>query len=984
MLRPLRHRALLLAPFLFLAACASSERAAPPPDASLPDAALLAEPLGLDPAVRTGTLANGLTYFVRRNAEPQARAELRLVVDAGSVLEDEEQRGLAHFVEHMAFNGTERYAKQELVDYLEGLGMRFGPDLNAYTSFDETVYLLQVPTDSAALLATGFDVLREWASAITFEGEEIDKERGVVLEEWRGGRGAQARVRDAQFPVLFAESRYAERLPIGDPDVLQNAPHDALRRFYQTWYRPDLMAVVAVGDLDPDAVEQTIRETFGGLDNPPTPTPRPSFDLPGHADTRFAIATDPELTTTSVAVLYKEAPDREATVGAYRRILLDRLYNRMLNARLYERTQQADAPFLGAFTGKAGFVRASDLYLMQALVADGGIPAGLDALLTEAARVRRHGFLASELVRAKADLLRELEVAYNERATTESRRFASELVSLFLEDEPAPGIEREYALAQTLLPTVSLAELDALAEQVVGEQNRVVLVSAPEADGVAVPTEAELAAVFEAVEKRLDRQGIEPYTETLSAEPLVPSPPAPGTVAGQSVYADGSGVTEIELENGVRVVLKPTDFKADEVLVTAFSPGGTSLAPDAAFRSAEQASAAVNVGGVGAFSAVALDKKLAGAAVRVQPYVGSREEGFSGSASPEDLETLFQLLHLYATAPRPDDEAFGAYTERLRGVLQNRSARPESAFADTLQVTLAQHHPRSAPFTAEALSEVALGPALAFYRDRFGDASDFTFVFVGAFTAEQIEPLVRQYLATLPASGRTEEPRDLGIRPPTGIVEKTVRRGIEPKARVQLVFSGDLSVRLDTLDADATIEINGRRIAVADSVYGARQLAARSERFLLSALADALRIRLREELREDLGGVYGVGVGASADRMTGLYSVSIGFGCDPGRVDELTAAVFDEIARFKDEGPTTAVLKKVKEGDRRAQELALRENEAWIAALGEAYRYGEAPMAAADQSDLIEELSYGAVRGAAQYYLNLNRYVQVTLLPEGE
>ncbi len=977
----MRWLLLLLAPILFFAACSSSERVAAPPEPTVAlDPTLLAQPLGLDPAVRTGTLANGLTYYVRRNAEPQNRAELRLVVNAGSVLEDEDQRGLAHFVEHMAFNGTERFAKQELVDYLEGIGMRFGPDLNAYTSFDETVYLLQVPTDSAGLLDTGFDVLKEWASAITMEGEEIDKERGVVLEEWRLGQGAQSRVRDEQFPILFGGSRYAERLPIGTPDVIENAPYERLRTFYQTWYRPDLMAIVAVGDFDPVAIEQTIRDTFGELTNPPEPTPRPSFDLPPHDETRFAIATDPELTQTSVAVLYKEPRSVAGDVGAYRRILMDRLYNRMLNARLYERTQQADAPFLGAFTGKGGFVRPTDLYIMQAVVADGGVPTGLDALLTEAARVRQHGFLASELTRTKADLLREFEVAYNERETTDSRRFAGELVTLFLEDDPAPGLAREYELAQMLLPTISLAELDALAEQVTGEENRVVLVSAPEAEGVPVPTEAELRAVFEAVKSRI----IEPYTETLSAEALVPVPPAPGAIASASVYQDGSGITEWELENGVRVVLKPTDFKADEVLVTAFSPGGTSLVADDLFHSAEQASAAVAIGGVGAFSATDLDKKLAGEAARVQPYVGSREEGFSGSASPDDLETLFQLIHLYFTAPREDAEAFGAYKERIRGVLQNRSARPEAAFSDTLQVTLAQNHLRSQPFTVERLDDIELEEALDVYRDRFRDAGDFTFVFVGAFMPEAMEPLVQQYLATLPATGREEAPRDLGIRPPGGVVKKTVQRGIEPKARVQLVFSGNLNVRLDTLDYDGTIEIDGQTVAVADSVYGARRASARAERFLLSALEDALRIRLREELREDMGGVYGVGVSATSDRMTGLYSIAIGFGCDPERVDELTAAVFDEIARFKDEGPTNDVLQKVREGDRRAQELAFRENGAWLGALGAAYRYDEDPMAALDQSDLIEDLSYGAVRGAAQYYLDTGRYVQVTLLPEGE
>ena len=969
---------LLLACVLAFAACSSSERATQPvtPPTTL-DPAFLAEPLSLDPDVRTGTLANGLTYFVRRNVEPQNRAELRLAVNAGSVLEDEDQRGLAHFVEHMAFNGTERYAENELVDYLEGIGMRFGPDLNAYTSFDETVYLLQVPTDSDGVLDTGLDVLKEWASAITFDGEAIDDERGVVLEEWRQGRGAQARINDEQLPVLLGGSRYAERLPIGDPDVLRDAPYDALRRFYRTWYRPDLMAVVAVGDFDPAAVEETIRTTFGGLTNPPTETPRPSFDMPGHDETRFAIATDPELTTTSAAVYYKEPADPNGNVGSFRRRLMDRLYNRMLNDRLYELTQRPDAPYLGAFTGKFGFARPSDLYVMQAIVSDGGVATGLDALLTEAARVERFGFTASELERAQSDLLREYEIAYNERTTTESRAFAGEYVDLFLEGEAAPGIAREYELVQTLLPTISLADLDALADEVVGEEDRVVLVSAPEKEGVAVPTEADLRAVFATVEAKT----IEPYADAVSTGPLVANPPAPGVVESVSRYPDSTNVTEWVLGNGVRVVLKPTDFKNDEVLVTAFSPGGTSLAPDATFRSAQQASAVVSLGGVGDFSAIALDKKLAGQAVTVRPYVDEREEGFDGSASPEDLETLFQLIHLYFTAPREDADAFDAYMQRIEGVLQNRSARPDAAFVDTLQVTLAQYHPRRAPFTLATLPELDLGDALAFYRDRFRDASDFTFVFVGAFEPAEVQPLVEQYLATLPTTGREEAPRDLGVRAPDGVIEKIVRRGIEPKARVQLVYSGMLDARIDTLAYADSVLINETWVPVADSIYAARHAAARAERFLLGALADALEIRLREILREDLGGVYNVGVSAGADRMQGTYTVSIGFGSDPDRVDELLAAVFDEIERFRMEGPDDA-LEKVREADRREQELAQRENGAWLSALAAAYRYGEAPIGYLDRTDLIESLSYGALRGAAQFYLKDDRYVQVVLLPE--
>lgn len=967
---------LVLAFALALAACAPSrEVAAPEAPAAAPglDPAMLAAPLGLDPEVRTGTLANGLTYYVRRNAEPADRAELRLVVDVGSILEDEDQLGLAHFVEHMAFNGTERFPELDLVNFLEGLGMRFGPDLNAYTSFDETVYMLQVPTDSAGLLETGLEVLQEWAGAVTLSDVEIEKERGVILEEWRLGRGAGARIRDQQFPVLFAGSRYAERLPIGDPEIIRSAPPEALRRFYRDWYRPELMAVVAVGDFEPARVEALIRETFSALEGPAEPRPREAFAVPAHEATRFAIATDPEQTTTSVGVIYKEPAERDATVGGFRHRLTQRLFNRMLNARLYELSQGAEPPFVAAFVGRGGFVRPVDALFLQALVQEGGLARGLDALATEAERVRRFGFTETELEREKADLRREFEVAFNEREKTESRRLAAGLVELFLEEEPAPGAARAFELAELLLPTIALAEVDALAQELVSEANRVVLVAAPE--GSEVPQEDALRAVLAAAEAK----ELAPYEDLLSAEPLVAAPPAPGRITGESAYENGVGLLEWTLENGARVVLRPTDFKNDEVLLSAFSPGGTSLAPDSLFRAAEAASAAANAGGVGAFSATDLGKKLAGQAVQLSPFVSEREEGLNGRASPQDLETLFQLVHLYFTAPRADSSAFEAYRQRLEAFLRNRGAQPEAVFSDTLQATLAQYHPRRMPLTPEALGRIELAEAMAFYRERFRDAGDFTFVLVGAFEPAEVAPLVERYLATLPSEGREEAPRDLGIRPPEGVVRKVVRRGIEPKARVQIVFSGELEHRPELMLPDSLLaEMDSSAVAHLAAERGA----ARRERFVLGALADALRIRLREELREDRGGVYGVAVNAGPDRLLGTYTLAIGFSADPERVEELTAALFDEIEHVQQEGPDAETVRKVQEADRRAQDVALRRNPHWLSALANAYRYDEPPEAYLYETDLIQALSPEALREAARRYLDRSRYVEVVLMPE--
>jgi zinc protease len=960
---------------LGLAACAGPVAVVvPPPPAPVAEAppeipgldrAFLDQPLALDPAVRRGTLPNGLTYFIRANAEPRQRAELRLVVNAGSILEAEDQRGLAHFLEHMAFNGTERFPEQALVAYLEGIGMRFGPDLNAYTSFDETVYILHVPTDDAETLRTGFDVLREWAGSITLDPADVEAERGVILEEWRLGLGAQARLRDQQFPVLFGGSRYAERLPIGQPEVIRTAPPERLRQFYRDWYRPDLMAVVAVGDFDAGEVEATIRQAFADLHTPADAPVRPTFPVPAHDETRFALATDPELPRPSVTLLYKTPALPVATVRGHREGLIDALYVQMLNERLRELTRRPGAPFLGGGAFQGGFVRPVEVYGLAATAREGGVPAALDALLTESARVRLHGFTPGELDRARADLLRAYRRQFEERETTASAQFADAYVSHFLEAEPAPGPAAEFELAQELLPSIRLEEVDARAGRVVGEANRVVLVSAPEGG---LPAEAELRAVLAAIEGK----AIEPYEDAALDAPLLAETPPPGRIRTESRYDEEVGVIAWDLSNGARVVLRPTDFRADEVLFTAFSPGGTSLVPDSLFRAAEHASVAVAQGGLGAYSATDLQRFLAGTAAQVRAYVGAREEGLSGSASPEDLETLFQLIHLHFTAPRRDAEAFAAYRERLVSTLENRSAMPISAFQDTLTVTLAQRHPRSLPLTPAEAEALRLDSALRVYRERFADAGDFTFVLVGAFDPEEVAPLAKRYLASLPARPDSgEAARDLGIRTPGGVVERTVRRGLEPQARVHLTFSGDLQHDPARFDP-----------ARQETRYHAEQHEARRERYLLAALADALAIRLREELREERGGVYGVGVSAGVDRLTGTYAFHVSFGADPERVEELTEAVFAEVARFQTEGPPAETVRRVVEAGRRDQETNLRQNSYWLSALAAAYRHDEPPEEHLFRDDLRQRLTTTSLRDTARRTLDRRRHVRVVLLPE--
>ncbi len=917
-----------------------------PAAAQLADAS---EPLPVDSAVRVATLSNGLRYYIRYNPEPQERAELRLVVKAGSVLEDEDQRGLAHFVEHMAFNGTENFAKQELVDYLEGIGMRFGPDLNAYTSFDETVYMLKVPTDSAELVTTAFQILEDWAHAQSFDPEEIDKERGVVIEEWRLGRGAGARIFDRQFPILFQGSRYAERLVIGDKEVLESFEHEALKRFYRDWYRPDLMAVVAVGDFDIAVIEKLIEEHFGGLSSPAGARERPVFPVPDHEEPLFAIASDPEYGFNNVGVYWKQPLREEGTVAAYRQSIVESLFNQMLGQRLFELSQQADPPFLGASSGQGRFIGPKEVYFLGAGVADNGIERGLEALLAEAERVARFGFEESELEREKRELLRAIERAYAERAKTESATHAAEYARNFLYDEPIPGIAYEYELHKRLVPGVNLDEVNRLAREWMTEHNRVVLVSTPEKEGLAVPTEDDLLAVFDAVAAA----DITAYTDAASDSPLVPQPPPPVEITAVEEIEE-IGVWRWELANGARVLLKPTDFKDDEILVRAWSPGGTSLASDEDYVAAATATAVVTQGGAGDFDLIELQKALAGKVVRVSPFIGSLEEGVSGSVAPADIETLFQLIYLYFTAPRRDTTAFASFKTRIQAFLANRDADPMAAWRDTVSVTMSQGHFRARPPSQELYDEMDLDASYAFYRDRFADASDFTFVIVGSFQPEDLQDLIRTYLGGLPSLKRTESWRDEGIVPPAGVVVKEVYKGIEPKSQTQIIFTGPFEWT-------------------------------RENRYLIRSLASVLRIRLREVLREDMGGTYGVGVGGRGSREPREeYTFTISFGTAPERLAELTQSVFDEIDVLKRDGPTQQDIDKVKEIQRRERETQLRENNFWLGQLLAYERAGLDPREILTYDELVAGLTAEEIREAAALYLRTDNYVQVSLFPEGQ
>lgn len=941
----LRALVVILLPPLTAFPALSSEAQKTAPQAQAADPLL--ENLTFDPQVITGQLDNGLRYYIRPNSKPENRAELWLAVNAGSLQEDEDQRGLAHFVEHMAFNGTENFEKQELIDYLESIGMRFGPDINAFTSFDETVYTLTVPTDDEKILAQAFQILEDWAQGVSFEGEEIDKERGVVIEEWRLGRGAQARIRDKQFPVLFRESRYAERLPIGDLEVLESAPHEVFRRFYQEWYRPDLMAVIAVGDFDPELIRKKIHDHFSKLAAPDIVRPRTLHPVPDHDETLFAITTDPEATNTLVSVYYKLEKRPQARLVDYRRQLVEQLYHSMFNARLDELRQQAEPPFLFAFSTSAGLVRTRDVYMQAAAVEDGAVLQGLETLLTEVERVDRHGFTQSELDRMKSEFLRRFEQAYAERDKRESSTFAGEYMRNFLEGEPSPGIEVEIELVRAMLPTISLNELNQLAREWITESNRVLLVSGPEKEGVDLPGESALAEVF----TQVDTGEIDPYVDRVRDKPLIESSPTPGKVT-ESRDIEEIGVTEWRLSNGVRIILKPTDFKNDQVLFTAFSPGGHSLVDDQEFPSASFATAALGEGGLGSFDQIELEKAMAGKLASAAPFISELEEGLDGSASPQDLETMFQLLYLTVTAPRADPGTFQSLMKRVETYLENRRAQPEAVFADEVALVRYQDHPRRRPPTLDLLQKIDLHTAEMVYRDRFADVGDFTFVFVGNFDLEGIRPLVETYIGSLPSTGRDETWRDVEANPIPGPRIVEVRKGLEPKSQVRLYWTGPAAW-------------------------------SREGQHDISSLAQTLQIRLREILREDLGGVYGVGVsGSLVRRPQERYAFTISFGCAPDSVATLVEAVKKEIVRFRDSGVDESYTTKVQEIQRRAREVDMRENGFWLRALKSYYSIGLDPRLILEHEALVDRVVSSRLQENATRYLDTEAILQAVLYPE--
>ncbi|HET8828639.1 MAG TPA: insulinase family protein [Pelobium sp.] len=908
-------------------------------------------PIPKDSNVIIGTLPNGLTYYIRKNLEPKNRAELYLVNKVGSIVENDDQQGLAHFAEHMAFNGTRDFPKNELISYLQKAGVRFGADLNAYTGFNQTVYQLPLPTDSVAVFEKGFDILANWAGHVTFDNKEIDQERGVIVEEDRQrGKNAQERMSKQLLPVLLANSRYAERLPIGKLDIIKNFKYETIKQFYKDWYRPNLQAVIAVGDFDVAKVEQLIKDNFSDLSNPENERKRENYGIPDNKEPLVKIVTDPEFPYNIAAVTYKHAEVVENNEAALKTKILTNLINTMLSNRLTEIVQKGNAPFVfaqsnyGSFQG--GLVNL-DAFNSVAVSKDAkGLEAAIKAVITENVRMKKYGFTATELERAKINLQTAIDKQFKEKDKTKSAVFVQKYVDHFLKGQAIPSMDYIHNFYTENLSSISVEEINKLASTFVTDHNMIAIIQAPEKEKENLPNEATFLNWIKTA-----GENVQPYVDHVVNKPLMANKPVAGTIIKEKKI-DEIGVTELTFSNGLKVILKPTDFKNDQILFTATSKGGTSLATDEDFRSAQMADQLVGESGIADFNESELGKLLTGKVASVSPFIGTYSEGISGSANPEDLETALQLAHLYFTEPRKDESVLKTQIESMQTVLRNRLTQPAAVFQDTATAVLNSYKKRAQQITIPELSDINLDKAIAFYKKRFANAADFTFTFVGNFKTEEIKPLLATYLGSLPATGDKETFRDLGFEPLSGEITKKVYKGLEDKANVSLVYHGSYN-------------------------YSDK------ENLQLDALKAILEIKILERLREKESGVYSPRVNVSYGNVPkAQYSVSISFSCASANVDKLIAATVDEVKKLQNNGASADDIQKFKAEEVRQLELQLRENGFWLGYLQNAYADNEDPKKILTYTQTLSEVNNASTKATANKYLNNNNFIKLILLPE--
>ncbi|HRQ67372.1 MAG TPA: insulinase family protein [Candidatus Syntrophosphaera sp.] len=905
-------------------------------------------PLQQDPAVLSGQLANGLSYYIMRNPKPANLAELRLYVDVGSVNEDADQLGLAHFTEHMAFNGTKNFAKNEVVEYLSSIGMGYYNGLNAMTSYDYTVYQLKIPTDDSAKLNQGLLILSDMAHQVSFEASEIERERGVIIEEWRLGQDAGSRVRDAQNAVFLAGSRYAERSPIGKREVLESFEHDTIKRFYRDWYRPDLQSVVIVGDFEPQDMLALVERYFGVIPKREEVRPREDFSVPENLAPQAIVTTDPEYPNNLLQVMWKKDVQRMSNLGEYYDNLKTSLFYTMLNLRLEEKSKTADPPYSFAAATEYPLLRTMSAAMMFAMYTQGKSEEALRTVLTEAERVQRYGFLPSEFERAKIDILRGAEQDVAEQGTRESGRIAWEIVDAVSNQNVFTSAEFRQMLTQELIQAVTLEEVNALVENLIQDKNMFIGLAGPQKEGLTYPTKERLLEIASGV----NSLEIEPYEDKTVNEPLLEVIPEPVAIKKESFDAK-SGVNIWTLANGVKVYAKKTDFKNDEVLLQAISPGGFSRYDTTDVPAARLVSGYISDAGFGKFDAISLGKATAGKVARVNLSVDTYQESFDASCSPKDMELMFQMLHQYAVNPRFDRADFASYLQRTKTFYQNRNLDPMNVFMDRVQKELYQNHPYAKSLADTDFDTIDMDAVERIFRDRFADFSDFSFVIVGNFDPELLKTYCRTYLGNLPCGGRLEKPKDVNIR---------LRKGLQ-------------SIWFNMGSTDR---------AFASTLLNGKYNSSTKNKVMLDALEFVLNEKLRENIREERSGVYFIQAWQSTTSYPdSRYTVGTMMGCAPARLKELNDAIFATLDSLRAGHIDKRYLVAANATLRQQFDENIKSNRFWIYQLKSDIWQGRKLASFLDEPAFFDQIDLKNIAKAAKKYLRFGKnQLSVFMLPQ--
>lgn len=908
--------------------------------------------LPTDPAVRTGKLENGLTYYIRHNKTPEKRADFYIAQNVGSMQEEDSQAGLAHFLEHMAFNGTTNFPGKTMLNYLQDKGIKFGTNINAYTSFDQTVYYISdVPTDNQNLLDSCLLVLHDWSNAILLEEEELEKERGVIREEWRTRGGAQQRLWEKLLPVMYPGSKYANRMPIGSIDVINNFKPEEIRTYYHTWYRPDLQGIIIVGDINVDETEQKIKDLFAHIALDEDRAERKYYPVPDNEEPIVAIATDKEARNTQILLFHKHDPipdELKNTQAGYIMNYITNVAGAMMNERFNEIAQKPNAPFTFAYAYDDDYfvAKTKDAWTVVAGSAEDKIDEALAAIVRETERVKKYGFTASEYERARANLLKNVENAYNNRDKQKNSAYSNEYVRNFTDGEPIPGIEYEHQLLQAAAPNIPVEAISQTVQQLIGDKNIVIAVTGPEKEGLVYPTAEELLGVL--VSTRAEN--IEPYVEEVSDEPLVAIPPVPGSMV-EETKDETLNATVWKLSNGVTVVFKKTDFKDDEIRMTASGYGGTSQYAVQDPVNSKVMGQVMTLGGVGNFSTTELPKVLAGKTASARPVISLTTQGFTGSSSIKDFETMLQLVYLYFTAPRSDQDAFDSFLSRIEIQLKNLEAEPMITFQDSIIYSIYGDNPLTKRLKIDDLKKIDYARIMEMYKQSFRNPGSFVFSFVGNIDEEAVKPVILQYLAS-PEGQYTKNtfvhvPRDIAKGKRENIFEREMQN---PKGSVYNGYSGQLPFN-------------------------------QKNNMLMSFFQQILRIVYTEKVREDEGGTYGVTTSGSISRYPeGQTLLEISFDTDPEKATHLNQIIEKELFAIAENGPREEDFSKVKEYMLKKYNEDIRENGYWLGQLNQKYFYEEDMHS--NYLEMLNAVTPKEVQAFAQELLSQGNETLVIMLPK--